>query len=344
MSKLFFGSCGIIFTVVFSFMGPVERSAVAEEGVETEADQYSLGSKSEFSLRDPSRKRSDIFIPLVSMVLPGFDQWWEGQYTYAGVYTGGSLLAGSYASHHLKKSDDEKLDSSDDVNPQNDPYTKNPHVRRFRLGSQTSSTFGGISAYHSFRTSVRSRQQHGEYSFLRKEEGIKDIALAPFNFSYLKRKTTWIPLTVAGALAALTLTRSDESLAEDNLKKSFKAEDALFASATSYNAGLWEEAVFRGWLMPVVREYSGSDFISNFSVATVFALAHLSSTNKVPLPQFILGYYFGYLTQASDWTISESIFVHAWWDVIVLSAAYSYEKVSGNNSPGIFLPPMQLYF
>ena len=177
-----------------------------------------------------------------------------------------------------------------------------------------------------------------------REESIGELAMAPFQFRFLKRQSTWIPLAMAGALSALDLSRSDKSLEKGGLKRSFGPEDALFASATSYNAGLWEEAVFRGWLMPVVREYYGSDLVANLSVAALFSLAHISAENPIPWPQFALGYYLGQVTLDNSWSIAEAIFVHAWWDVIVISAAYSLEKTTGRSRPMVMLPPLQIYF
>ena len=204
---------------------------------------------------------------------------------------------------------------------------------------------GGVSAFHSFRSAVSTRKLQGEYTFLDNSESIEDILLAPFKFSFLKRTTTWMPLAIASAFGALMLSNSDESLAEQNFKRSeFQPIDGMFASMTSYNAGVWEEAVFRGWLMPVVKEYTGSSLLSNTLVSSLFSLGHLSSENQFPIMQLISGLYLGYLTEKRGWSLSESIFVHTWWDVIIFSAMYHLEKTTPSELPPLMLPTLEINF
>ncbi len=250
----------------------------------------------------------------MSVLLPGFDQWWENQNTQALLYSGSAifglgLAANAYAA--LENTPTSDLTSRDD------------RVRSYMLGNQIYMSAGSFSAYHSFRSAVRTRQPLGQFGFLKKEETTDELLLAPFRFSFVKRPTTYIPIIGVALLAGLQLSNQTNGAFENN---GFNVSDAGFAGGFSYLAGTHEEALFRGYLMPVTMEAWGSEFWSNTATALIFSLAHISGDNPVPWPQFTLGWYLGYLTQKNDWTLAESIFVHTWWDVVAFTATYLDES------------------
>ena len=293
----------------------------------------------------PERK-SDVLVPFVSYLIPGYGQWLSDDYEAGFAYS--SIALGSLGFSIVKTNDLQSAGYSDDeINEQlTDLQSKDSKIRQIRLGSQVRDLMGGLSAYQSFRTSVRSRQAHGEYLFLNKEESVAEIMTAPFRFDYLTRSSTYIPLGVVGLYAALVLSISEEDAAESNLRKSvFSSEDAFYVGATSYNAGVWEEAFFRGWMMPVLMESMDSDLWSNVVSAGIFALAHAGSV-QVPIAQALLGYHFGAITQDNGWTIGEAVFIHAWWDVIALGVSYHFEKIDPEQrvKPMLTLPPLLLSF
>ena len=284
-----------------------------------------------FSTRLPyesTRPRGYFWPPLVSFVLPGFDQWYENQNNSAMFFTGsaigGILLASSTG------------DRTGPTQTSSAHSTRDDRDRTELLGSQIFMSAGSFSAYTSFRSAVRSRKPHGEFGFLTKEETAGDLMLAPFDLTLLKRPTTYVPL---GLLAVLIATESGNDLFRNN---SFNWKDAAFGSGFSYLAGTNEEALFRGWMMPAYMESWGSPFWSNTATALIFSLAHVSEDNPVPWPQFALGWYFGYLTQKNDWTLKEAIFVHAWWDVLAFTSVYLTE--SKNDKAAIYLPLLSLTF
>ncbi|MFK7823775.1 MAG: lysostaphin resistance A-like protein [Oligoflexales bacterium] len=293
----------------------------------------------------PERK-SDVLVPFLSYLFPGFGQWVEGDYGAGFVYSGVAVGSLSYSLQHTNELQRSGY-SEDEINEKlTDLQSKDSVVRKIRLGSQTRDLMGGLSAYQSFRSAVKSRQVHGEYLFLTKEEKVSEIMTAPFRFEYLKRSTTYIPLGIIGAYAALVLASSDEAIAESNLRKSvFTSEDAVYVGATSYNAGVWEEAFFRGWMMPVFMESMNSELWSNVASAGIFALAHASSV-PIPIAQALLGFHFGVVSQDNDWTIGEATFIHAWWDVVALAVSYNFEKIDPKQSvkPMLTLPPLLLSF
>jgi membrane protease YdiL (CAAX protease family) len=222
--------------------------------------------------------------------------------------------------------------------------TKNPDIRRGGLGAKMFSTFGYLSAYHSFRTAVGT-DQRGRYGFLSEAESPADLALAPFRFSYLLRPTTFIPLALGALTLGMTINTSSEVLAENNKRHNFHLDDVVFSSALAYNAGVGEEALFRGWMMPYMRGNGLNDEAANIASALIFGLGHLSADNRAPWFQALAGYYLGYVSQRNQWTLGESIFIHAWWDVFTISASYAFSSLDKDQpSPMIWLPPLHILF
>jgi membrane protease YdiL (CAAX protease family) len=275
--------------------------------------------------KDLERRRNLYLPPLASFLLPSFDQWWEGQHEAAGVYlatwlTGATLMfqaqqAVSKSERNSLFDDDQKVRDYTDVR------------RQFGYGAQLTLFAGEMSAYHSFRTAMKTRKQDGEFTFLTTDEDPGDLLLAPFAFSEALKPTTFLPLLLVAGLAIA-----------DQGKGSFTANDAAFVGGTSYNAGVGEEALFRGYFMPMFREGFGSNFWSNATTSVLFGAAHLG-TVSFPLAQTAGGFYLGWLSQRNDWSLRQSIFIHAWWDVIALGAQVAHSKRGGYVSlPSLTIP------
>ena len=334
---------------VFSSAAPVR----AREGGHSRSHTDVPSSPSFFNpASDPNRPRSDIFSPIVSFILPGFDQWWEGQYGSAAIYSGAAIGGYVYAnatstSNHYSEHQQQLKDEADRTgNPQESELDqKDITGRKVVLGELIAQGAGGMSAYQAFRTAVRTRQGHGQYEFLTHEETPLDIMAAPFHFSYMTRPTTYIPLAIGAGLAYLVVQSGPP---DGMVRDGFSSADGFFTGAYSYNAGMHEEAIFRGWLMPVMREYWDSDFWSNAAQSVLFAAAHLN-TNPQPLPQLLLGYDLGWISQNNGWRISEGVFIHTWWDVLAFASQYAYKQkapapVAAKIHPILWLPPVALFF
>lgn len=285
-------------------------TASGSEKVAEPASQES--HKSFFSLpENPLRPRNIFFPPLISFILPGFDQWIEKQIRPALIYSGSALLSMqlTYSLHQRGVHDD---------------YV-NSAVQIYIIS-------GASSLYHSFRSAVSSRQHLGEYTFLKQDETPQQLLFAPLDFTHITKATTWVPLSVVGItfLAIFPMAFEDIGLGSP-------AFSEVFSGATiSYRAGVAEEAVYRGYLMPVFMEATQSPFWSNTLTATLFALSHLG-TVKVPVPQLIGGWYFGWVSQRREWTLSESIFIHTWYDIILFTAQALYNGSSRNKNKVDFM-------
>lgn len=285
-------------------------------------------------------RRSDFTRPVLSLFLPGFDQFISRQFTDFSIYAAAGIsslvLSAQYNQviSEYERSEEFSILSSDE---QQNILTHDDRYRRLRLASQLYLVAGSLSAYQSFRMSALARQQIGEYLFLETEDSVRDILMAPFDLTYFTSTKTLLPL---GTLTAIVLLTHQS---EDYRADSFTRSDGAFAGAFSYNAGTSEEALFRGWLMPYFAQQTGSLFWSNMIQSSLFALAHTNQTS-FPIFQFGLGYYLGWLTQHQGWSIKESIFIHTWWDVVAFAAEYTRKKKAFTPGQVVWLPALRLAF
>jgi len=187
---------------------------------------------------------SDILAPMVSFIIPGAGQWMRGQVLSGTLYSGVALAGLSYAEHsgteigHQKKIDDTEISQ------------KGFAQRKYMLGLQTYQASGGMSLYHTFRSAVWQRQKFGQYAFLTRSETPLELMKAPIEFQYLTRPTTYIPLAIGGMASWYLASHPPKGYTKSRLRR----EDPMFATAFSFNAGTHEEAMFRGWLMPVMHD------------------------------------------------------------------------------------------
>ena len=294
-----------------------------------QSDAYSTSEKN-------LATRSDVVMPVVTFFLPGASQWVAGQYGYAGVYSGtavGGVIYALNAQAEINQHDQKNSDL---------PTSKGISERKYQLGLQVAQVAQGFSLFQSFRTAARLRQDDGQYQFIHSNPQPEDLALAPFHVQYLLQPTTYIPLVIG---LGLNLWIATSPAPDGWVKDSFRREDAAFAAGFSYNAGTHEEAIFRGWLMPVFREYWMNDTWANGMQAAVFGAAHLSTT-PLPIIQVLLGWHLGSITQKNGWDMREAVFIHAWWDVMSFAAQYHLKKQDPTDASivRLYLPPLTYGF
>jgi hypothetical protein len=246
----------------------------------------------------PDSPRQFIVPPLASLLLPGTDQWLEGQFGHATFYSTfgiGGLTLRIFA--------DENVDN-----------------RYKDLGTQIYFTAGALSLYHSFRTAVYTRRPYKEFDFLQIDERPTDLLFSPFHSRYLERLTTWIPLLTAAGIFFLV---DFEPTGGDGGSVSFS--DLSYASGIGLTTGVAEEAVFRGWVLPVAMHYTQSKPGAILISSAAFSLAHGLRFRHF-VTSMLFGLYAGWLTQHNDWAIGEAIFIHSWWDVMAFLADYANHR------------------
>jgi membrane protease YdiL (CAAX protease family) len=104
----------------------------------------------------------------------------------------------------------------------------------------------------------------------------------------------------------------------------------------SYEAGTGEEAATRGYIQPMLREYTGSGWAANILQAAYFTAVHRHALLFV----FPHALYEGWLIQRNNWQIGEGTFIHAWTDVISISTTYTVRT----KKLTLVLPTLHLLF
>ena len=250
-------------------------------------------------------KRSIFFVPLLSGLFPSFGQFKDGE-AKKGIIILGFAATGILIADEAKKRQKEFL-QSDSLGWHG--YNDNVRAEEFGLGMFKHA--GQFSLYESFLNRVEDYKAEGKYLFLPVEQNLESIHKAPFKFEYLTRWTTFVPLLLGLAGGATNYNRSP-------VPEHFNIRlvDATTSTYRSYVAGVGEEAMFRGWLQPIIYENTQNFWLSNSIQGLAFGFAH----GPRPYIQTVFGLYSGWLTQRNNWDLSESIFIHTWWDIFIITA------------------------
>jgi membrane protease YdiL (CAAX protease family) len=270
----------------------------------------------------PEKKRGLFLLPLSSVILPGLGQWAEGQYEYGAIYSGVALGSNFFRIYAARNNYEYTFDNIS---------SKNNRVRGGMLLSQLALNAGFFSAFHSFHTAANQRRTLGDFDWYKNDEKPLDVFSSPLKFRNLTDAKVYVPLLILPALYTLGLSTNKMKY------KGFTLADGFYASSFSYLAGTGEEAMFRGFLLPYARYQLDNNFWSNTTVATIFAAAHLGN-GQVPIPQFLMGWWLGYLTQKEDYRLSKAVFLHTWWDILAFTGTYAFAKNNPKSSLKAYLP------
>lgn len=166
-------------TLIFSFF-PAPNSYAEKERLKEEK-KFSFTPK-----YNPNKPRNYLLFPFCSLLLPGFDQWWERQYIHASIYTGisfgSTIYSGLHSAEWEEARNSEKFKQLSKEQEQ-DYITHNELERKVALAGQTYFAMGSISAYHSFRTAVATRRSYGSFTFLKKDESPPRSRISTIRFS-----------------------------------------------------------------------------------------------------------------------------------------------------------------
>lgn len=245
---------------------------------------------------DPYRPRSLILPTTMSILVPGFDQWMEGQYGDAIWYTGigvGGLLITQAAKSNLD--------------------------RRYKnFGLSLYLTAASLSAFQAFRCTATSRKGLGEFKYLAHDEPQKDLLTSAFRFSYLGYWTTLLPLVSSFAVYFLLDSKKGTGTPAD-------FGDLFYASTMSYMTGVSEELLFRGYLMPMIYHHTGNDSLAIIGQGAAYGLAHGLRFNHF-ITAFAFGLYSGWIVQKQEYKLGEMIFVHTWLDIMAFLADFAAHR------------------
>lgn len=260
----------------------------------------------------PPRRGSEFLIPAASLFLPGLGQLLQGAPS-----VGLAHLATAVAGTAVGRVGDPVGDTWGGELP------RRPMDQLAEQGEHVMMTAVSLSAWDAFHRAVPALQRQGKYEFLGPREHVGDLISAPFDHRFLRRWTTWVDLAQSIAVAALIL--SDREAGAPGYP--FRAHDAAWVTSLSMNAAVGEEALFRGWLLPLAYQHTGQRFwVANGLQAGLFGAAHLPDAGWLAV--YIGGWaaWEGWIVRRNGWSIRESIFHHFWYDVAVISAALLTEE------------------
>jgi membrane protease YdiL (CAAX protease family) len=255
-------------------------------------------------------------IPLASLIVPGL-----GQYLYGAPVTGAAFTATAVGGYVLYFTGDTSVIRQTEL-------PRHSGGQQAFIGAQLAGDAGALSAYDAFGRALPALQADGKYRFVTRHAPTASLLFAPFDPKFLGRWTTWIDLTFTGAVAVIILSGREPGRAYEP----YKARDAAFIAGLSLNAGVGEEALFRGWLLPLLHENTGGRFwLANGLQATVFGALHIPQAREFAIVIVAWAVYEGWLTRRNGWDVRESVFHHFWHNVIAGTA----EFLAQERAPGV---------
>jgi membrane protease YdiL (CAAX protease family) len=262
---------------------------------------------------------AEFWTPFGSFLLPGLGQYIHGE-PWEGLGYTATAVAGVIVGLEA---------------PRLSSLPRQAHDQLGLAAGQLVGTAGMLSAWDAFHRPMQAHRDAGKYGFLESDEDLGDLLTAPFDFRFLGRWTTWVDLAFTGFVTAWVL----ESRNEGEPHPPLRGHDVAFAGTISLNAAVGEEALFRGWLLPMFTEKSGSFWTANALQAGIFGALHAGQADEFAVAIGLGGLYNGWVTRRNDWSIREVIFQHFWYDVAVITA-----ELLRDDSRTVTLMPIRIRF
>ncbi len=257
-------------------------------------------------------------IPTGYLLLPG------GTYFYEGDYKTGSAFAipevGLFTMGILINDKMGKQDKTPEINV--------PSLLSFQLYA--------VDKWSYFQKEVlRVKTENPEFKLTIDDTPLSDLMIAPF-----KREVISSPLVVAFALLGI----ADGIYGYPERKRSFSDIDNVtamgnrmsrdsgtgyyegMAFAVSYGAGVSEEMLFRGFMLPVI-DYKYGKRAGLVSSSLTFGLLHafnpgLHNPAYAVAQATLAGFIFGYSVQKEDYKLSKAIAAHFWYDFFSMTTTW----------------------
>jgi hypothetical protein len=256
-----------------------------------------------------ARRGSEFLIPASSFLLPGLGQYLQHA-PRAGVAYTATFIAGAAVGGPTDVADVEDLPRSGDDQLSDQGW----HV---------ASTSIFLSSWDAFHRAVPALRHRGKYQFLPPREKVGQLVSAPFDVRFLKRWTTWVDLGQTAVITAIVISERERG----GRRVPFRGHDAAYAASASLNAGVGEEAFFRGYLLPLFYQHTGQQFwVADALQGGLFGAAHLPDASWFALEIAGWAMWEGWVVRRNEWSIRESIFHHFWYDAAVISAEMATQK------------------
>jgi membrane protease YdiL (CAAX protease family) len=260
--------------------------------------------------RDSSRRpltNAQFVLPMTGFILPGLPQLIHGAPGPALGYLG-TTLAGYAMS-------EQGVVSGDSL-----PWRGRDQIAD--LGFSLVMSGAWLSPWDGFHRAVPRLQGRGKYLFLPQRERVGSLLTAPFDFRFLRRKTTWVSLGETALITTLILSQREDGVPP------FRGQDLGYSAGISMGAAVGEEAFFRGFLMPVLYQNTGNRFwLANGLQGSIFGGLHFN--DDFPAAAAIIAassMYTGWVVRRNEWSLREAVFHHFWYDVFVFTAVFLSEN------------------
>jgi membrane protease YdiL (CAAX protease family) len=252
---------------------------------------------------------SEFVLPLTGFVVPGLPQFAHRALLAGLGYLGTALTGYALADSSVGRLSEDTL-----------PWHGRDQIAD--LGFSVLMSASWFSPWDAFHRAVPRLQARGKYTFLPQRENIGSLLSAPFDFRFLRRKTTWVALGETAVITTLILSQREDGVPP------FRGQDLGYSAGVSMGAAVGEEAFFRGFLMPVLHQNTGRRFwLANGIQGSIFGGLHYD--DEFPAVAAIIAVssmYTGWVVRRNDWSLREAVFHHFWYDAFVFTAGFLSEK------------------
>ena len=245
---------------------------------------------------------------IASLFIPGLGQASNGDYEAAAAHFGvfGVSLYGAF--YYSRK--DDFLDEDKRYDEANDREFINRTTLKYDYAARLATDTMLYSSYAAYRD-ARARDNSGD-RMAAPSESLGDLAAAPFQWRFLSRPTTFIPIAIQ-ALGVFSkgfkyrIDRADDVSTNDLYAFNFVANEMT---------AVGEEAMFRGFLNTEFSDRFGNTEGLLMSSA-VFGLAHTGQGNTAnALQAGLAGLYLGWVHQRNGFEAAEGAALHYWINVL----------------------------
>jgi membrane protease YdiL (CAAX protease family) len=257
-------------------------------------------------------------IPTVYLLLPGGTYFYEGDYKTGAAFAipeVGFLTTGILINDKMGKQD-----KTSELNV--------PSLLAFQLYA--------VDKWSYFqKVALREKSENTEFKLKIDDTPLSELMLAPF-----KKEVVSSPLVVAFALLGIAdgiygypeSKRSFSDVANITAMGNKMSRDTGtgyyegMAFAVSYGAGVSEEMLFRGFMLPVI-DYKYGKRTGLVSSSLTFGLLHafnpaLHNPAYTVAQATLAGFIFGYSVQRDDYKLSKAIAAHFWYDFISMTTTW----------------------
>lgn len=210
----------------------------------------------------------------------------------------------------------------------------------FQMSSLTTLQNTWLYGFYAALRDTRTFNHFQGYSYKMPTESLSELALAPFQWSVIKKPEVWGGVLGALALGSGLIYYTAVKKTESSLSLVGETSPLL-----AFAVGIGEETFFRGFLQTALSE-TFTPWAGILLSSALFGAAHMTNAMfmdresrkyyyKTIVP-FIsaFGGYFGWLTYKNN-SLKESVAVHSWYDFILFSAAYSATQSASVGKPRV---------